>query len=120
MTNQTFTVTDGLKTGILDITAHANVLAGDAAGTDKFYFANDGKTFLAVSGGAAPAAITFTAITNQWGRTETLVVTPTANKFSLIGPFKPHLFNNSSGLVEFDPAAGGQADDDYLVVRMPG
>ncbi len=118
MANQTMTVTEGLKTGILDITAHANKKAGNAAGTDKFYFTNDGLTFLAVSGGAAPAAIAFTAVVNQWGRTEVLSVTPTANKFTIIGPFKPHLFNNSSGQVEFDPAAGGQADDTYLVVRM--
>ena len=119
MTNQIMTVTDGLKTGILDITAHANKKAGTAAGADKFYFANDGATFLAVSGGAAPAAIAFTAVVNQWGRTETLSVTPTAAKYSIIGPFKPHLFNNSSGQVEFDPAASGQADDTYLAVRMP-
>lgn len=118
MANQTMTVTPCLKSGILDITAHANKKAGNAAGTDKFYFANDGLTFLAVAGGAAPAAIAFTAVLNQWGRTETLSVTPTAAKYSLIGPFPPRLFNNSSGQVEFDPAAGGQADDTYLVVSV--
>jgi hypothetical protein len=120
MADQTMTVTDCLKTGILDITAHANKLAGNAAGADKFYFANDGRTFLAVAAGASVKEITFTAVVNQWGRTETLQVTPTASKYSLIGPFKPHLFNNSSGQVEFQPATSGDAGDTYLAVRIPG
>ena len=118
MADQTFVVTAGLKTGILDITAHANVLAGDAAGTDFFIFANDGKTFLAVSAGASVKAITFTPVVNKYNRTESLVVTPTASKYSVIGPFPPHLWNQSNGTVKFKPAIGGHADDDYLVIRM--
>ena len=65
-----------------------------------------------------PQNDTFTPKTNQWGRTETLAVTPGTSVTSIIGPFKPHLFNNSSGQVEFDPAAGGQAGDTYLAVRI--
>jgi len=119
MADQTFVVTDCIKTGILDITAHANVLAGNAAGADFFIFPNDGKTFLAVSAGASVKAITFTAVSNEWGRTEALVVTPTASKFSLIGPFRTNLFNQTDGTVKFKPATSGHADDDYLVVRLP-
>ncbi len=118
MANQTLTVVNTVKTGILDVAGNASAKAGNAAGTDKFYFANDGLTVLVVVGGAAPSAITFTAVANKYGRTETLVVTPGTNKSSVIGPFKPHLFNNSSGQVEFDPAGGGQADDFYLAVRV--
>ena len=118
MTDQTMTVTDGLKTGILDITDDANVKAGNAAGADYFYFANDGKTFLAVSAGASVKQITFTPVINKWGRTETLQVTPTASKFSIIGPFKPHLFNQTDGTVKFQPATSGHEDDKYLAVRM--
>ena len=119
MTEQTFTITDLVKEGILDITVNANVLVGTAAGTDFFIFPNDGNTFLAVSAGASVKVITFTAITNQWGRTETLTFSPTASKFSLAGPFPPHLFNQSDGTVKFKPATGGHADDDYLVIRLP-
>jgi len=118
MANQTMTVVNAVKTGILDVAGNASAKAGNAASTDKFYFANDGQTVLAVVGGAGPSAITFTAVSNKFGRTESLVVTPGTNKTSIIGPFKPHLFNNSSGQVEFDPAAGGQADDYYLAVRV--
>ena len=119
MADQTFVVTDLVKAGILDITNNANVLAGSAAGSDFFIFPNDGNTFLAVSAGASVKVITFTAITNQWGRTETLTFSPTASKFSLAGPFPPDLFNQSDGTVKFKPATSGHADDDYLVVRIP-
>ena len=118
MANQILTVVNAVKTGILDVAGNAAAKAGNAAGTDKFYFANDGQTVLVVIGGAAPAAITFTPIVNKYGRTETLVVTPGTSKTSIIGPFKPHLFNNTGGLVEFDTAGSGQADDTYLAVKV--
>ena len=119
MADQTMTVVESSKTGILDVQGNAAAKAGDAAGSDQFLFANDGKTVLVVVGGAGPAAITFTPTVNQWGRTESLVVTPGTSVTSIIGPFKPHLFNNSSGQVEFDPAGGGVATDTYLAVRIP-
>ena len=118
MADQTMTVVASSKTGILDVEGNASAKAGNAAGTDQFLFSNDGSTVLVVVGSATPAAITFTAITNQWGRTESLVVTPGTSVTSIIGPFPPRLFNNSSGQVEFDPAAGGIAGDTYLAVRI--
>lgn len=118
MADQVMAVVNAVKTGILDVAGNGSAKAGTAAGADQFLFANDGQTVLVVVGGAAPAAITFTAVANKYGRTETLVVTPGTSKTSIIGPFKPHLFNNSSGQVEFDPAGGGQADDFYLAVRV--
>lgn len=118
MADQVMTVVNAVKAGILDVAGNAAAKVGTAAGGDQFLFPNDGQTVLAVVGGAAPSAITFTAVVNQYGRTETLVMTPGTNKTSIIGPFKPHLFNNSSGQVEFDPAGGGQADDYYLAIRV--
>ena len=118
MADQTLTVVNAVKTGILDVAGNAAAKAGTAAGADQFLFANDGQTVLMVVGGAGPSAITFTPVLNKFGRTESLVVTPGTNKTSVIGPFKPHLFNNSSGQVEFDPAGGGAADDYYLAVRV--
>lgn len=118
MADQTLTVTDALKTGILDVTAHANKVLGNAAGADHFYFANDGKTILVCVVGASAKQITFTAVTNEWGRTETLQVTPTSSKTSVIGPFKPHLFNQTDGTVKFQPAASGLATDIYLALRI--
>jgi len=118
MADQTLTVVNAVKTGILDVAGNASAKAGNAAGNDQFLMPNDGQTVLVVVGGAAPSAITFTPVANKYGRTETLVVTPGTSKTSVIGPFKPHLFNNSSGQVEFDPAGGGSADDFYLAVRI--
>lgn len=119
MTDQTFEVTDIVKGGILDITAHANVKLGNSAGADFFIFPNDGNTFLAVSAGASVKVITYTAVLNEWGRTESTTFSPTASKFSLAGPFPPHLFNQSDGTVKFKPATSGHVDDQYLVVRIP-
>ena len=119
MADQIMTVTDGSKNGVLDITNHANELLGTAAAGDQFLIPNDGRTVLVVvCTAAASSAITFTAITNQWGRTETLVVTPTISNTSVIGPFPPHLWNNVAGQVEFDPAGGGTATDHYLALRV--
>ena len=118
MADQTLTVTEAVKTGILDIDSHANVKAGNAAGADYFYFANDGRTVLVCVVGAAAKAITFTPVLNRYGRTETLVVTPTSSATSVIGPLKPHLFNQTNGVVEFQPAAGGLATDFYLALRI--
>ena len=118
MAVQTFTVVNGSKNGVLDISNHASELAGNAAGADFFYIPNDGKTVLVCVCGAAAKQLTFTAITNQWGRTEALTPTPTSSGTSVIGPFKPHLFNDSSGNVAFKPAAGGLATDHYLALRV--
>ena len=117
MADQTFVVTDALKTGILDVTVHANKLLGDAAGAEFFIMPNDGKTVLVCVVGAAAKALTFTAVSNKYGRTETLIVTPTASKTSVIGPFKPHLFN-TDGAVKFKPAANGLNTDIYLALRV--
>ena len=119
MADQTMTVVASSKTGILDVEGNASAKAGNAAGADQFLFANDGKTVLVVVGGGTPADIVFTPVTKQWGRTESLSVTPGTSVTSIIGPFPPRLWNNSSGQVEFDPTGGGQAGDTYLAVRVP-
>ena len=118
MADQTFTVTEGIKAGLLDMALHANVLAGNAAGTDYFRIPNDGKVVLVVVGGAGAKQLTFTAVTDKFGRTETLTPTPTASKTSVIGPFNPDLWNQADGAVIFKPAAGGLVTDKYLVVRV--
>ena len=118
MTVQTFTVVDAVKAGVLDISNHTDKKLGNAAGTDYFKIPNDGKTVLVCICGASAKLLTFTAIANQWGRTETLTPTPTSSGESIIGPFKPHLFNNTDGKVWFKPASGGQGTDIYLAVRV--
>lgn len=117
MADKTLVATQCLKTGILDVTAHANALAGNAAGTDNFFMPNDGRTVLVVVGGAGPKVITFTAVNDKYGRTETLTVTPTTSKTSVIGPFMPELWN-TSGILTFKPADGGAATDTYLALRV--
>ncbi len=118
MADQTLTVTEGIKAGILDVTAHANVKLGNSAGTDYFYMPNDGKTVLVCVVGALAKQITFTPVTDKFGRTETLAVTPTASKTSVIGPFLPELWNQATGCIKFQPAAGGLATDYYLALRV--
>ena len=117
MADQVMVVANAIKTGILDATA-APALAGTAAAGDQFLMPNDGKTVLVCVCAAAPAAIAFTPVANQWGRTETLSVTPGTNKTSIIGPFPPHLWNNTDGQLEFDPAGNGVATDYYLALRV--
>lgn len=118
MADQTMTVVDLTKAGVADISAHANAKAGNSAGTDYFYFPNDGKTILVAAVGASPKQITFTAVNDRFGRTETLAPTPTASKTSIYGPFNPELWNNTSGMVKFQAAAGGLVTDIYIACRV--
>lgn len=118
MADQTMVLTEGIKAGILDVTVHANAKLGNSAATDYFYMPNDGKVVLVCVVGAAAKAITFTPVLDKFGRTETLVVTPTASKTSVIGPFLPELWNQVNGCVKFQPAAGGLVTDIYLAVRV--
>ena len=118
MADQTMVVTPCVKAGILDVTAHANKLAGNAAGTDWWYMPNDGRTILVVVAGASVKTISVTAVADKYGRTETLTLSPTASKTSLFGPFLPDIWNNSSGNLAFKPATGGDAGDTYLAVRV--
>ena len=119
MADITMTVTQAIKAGILDVTAHANAKVGNAAGTDYFYFPNDGKTVLVVVGGAGAKAITFYPIGDKFGRTESLTVSVTASKTSVIGPFLPDIWNQGgNGFIKFQPAAGGLITDYYLALRV--
>lgn len=126
MTDKVFDITEAVKAGILDVGGHANVLEGNAAGTDFFVMPNDGKTVLVCVCGATPKAITFTAVPDKYGRTETLIVSPGDSKTSIIGPFMPELWNTSvtiativyHGVLKFKPADGGLVTDLYLAVRV--
>lgn len=118
MTDKVFDITEAVKAGILDVGGHANVLEGNAAGTDFFVMPNDGKTVLVCVCGESPKVITFTAVPDKYGRTETLTVTPGTSKTSVIGPFMPELWNDSSGCLKFKPADGGLVTDLYLAVRV--
>jgi len=118
MADQTMTVHNAVKAGDADISVVAEAKLGNAASTDYFYFPNDGKTVLVAVCGAAPKQITFTPVLDRFGRTETLAPTPTASKTAVYGPFNPELWNNALGMVKFQPAAGGQATDIYIAVRV--
>ena len=119
MADQTLTVTQAVKTGVLNVNGHANMKASNAAAADYFYFANDGKVVLVVVCTAASSkALTFTPVLNKYGRTETLAVTPTISATSVIGPFPPHLFNQADGRVKFQPATSGSATDLLLALRV--
>ena len=118
MADQTFTVVNGSKNGVLDIANHASKILGNAAGANYFILPNDGKTVLVCVCGAAAKQLTFDVTTNQYGRTEALTPTPTSSGTSVIGPFLPHLFNNAAGQAKFKPAAGGLATDIYVALRV--
>jgi len=114
----TMVVTEAIKAGLLDVEGHANTVEGDDAVTDNFFMPNDGKTVLVAVCGAAPKLITFTAVADRYGRTETLTVQPTADKTTVTGPFLPELWNNAAHQIVFKPAAGGLSTDLYLAVRV--
>lgn len=118
MADITFTVVNGSKNGVLDISNHASKRLGNVAGADYFIIPNDGKTVLVCVCGAAARQLTFDVTTNKWGRTETLTPTPTSNGQSIFGPWSPQLFGNAAGQVKFKPAGSGQATDIYLAVRV--
>ena len=111
MADQTMTIVDGVKAGVLACEDHASKLAGNAAGADDFIMANDGRTVLVVVAGAAVKTISVTPINDKYGRTETLTLSPTASKTNIFGPFLPELWNNSSGQLIFAADAGGDAGD---------
>ena len=116
MADVIFTVSELTRvTGIVDVGADANVVAGDD-GT-PFYIPNDGQTLLACEGGTG-ATITFTSKVDEFGRdaaSKTFVVG--AGKFALVGPFEPALWNDGDGYVEFTLSANN-ADDFFVAVRL--
>lgn len=116
MADQTMTVTQAVKAGLLDLQGHANVLAGNAAGGDYFYMPNDGKTVLFVDG-VTGDTFTFSAVTNKYGRSETLAPVVAAGDLAILGPFMPELWNQSNGSIKFKPTAGN-AGDLLLAVRV--
>lgn len=116
MADQTFTVVKCTKAGILDVSVHASKKLGNSASTDFFKMPNDGHTVLVMAVGASAKLITVTAVTDKYGRTETLTIQPVDSKTSMAGPFLPELWNDSDGNLKFKPAAGGLATDIYLAV----
>lgn len=118
MADQIMSVHNAVKAGDADLSAVTEKVLGNAASTDYFYFPNDGKTVLVAIVGASPKQITFTAVADRYGRTETLAPTPTASKTAVYGPFLPELWNDANGRVKFQAAAGGLATDIYIAVRV--
>jgi len=116
MARETLTVQNAVKAGIADLIAVAT--AGDA--TDSGMggsFLNDGRTVLICQiAGGSTETITFTAVTNQWGRTETLAPTVADGKIGIIGPFAPRLWNQSDGKIYF-ALTQKDASDYFVAVR---
>ena len=110
----TMTVTQVDKDGILDVESDANAVAGDD-GT-SFKFPNDGRTVLVVVSGTGDT-LTFAAVTDKYGRTETLATVVAAAKTAVLGPFLPELWNDGEGYVSFTPTAGN-SDDTILAMRV--
>jgi len=71
MADQLMTVVQAVKAGVLDVAGNGSAEAGNAAGSDYFYFPNDGHTLLVVESGTGDT-VTFTAVNDPYGRTETL------------------------------------------------
>ncbi len=115
LTPQTFA-----KSGIADLIAAAT--AGNALDVGQgFAFPNDGKTVLIcniASGSAQNETVTFTAVTDEDGRTETLAPTITKGKIAIYGPFPPSLWNDGSGYVNA-ALTYKQSGDYYTAVKMP-
>ena len=104
-------------TGIPKIETDTNVVDGND-GT-PYYFPNDGMTLLAFQALAgAGTTITFTGYADEYGRVATsFTFAVVAGDTGLVGPFDPHLWNDSDGRVKFT-LGGASADDHFLAVRL--
>jgi len=118
MADQTMTVVAMPLTGILDVAAHASAKAGNAAGSDYFYYPNDGKTIL-LCAATTGDTFTFTAVACEHGRTETKAIAVAAGKFAVVAGFlDPQLWNQTvNNMVKFKPTTG-HADDMLLAVKF--
>ena len=116
MADTTFTVTESVKAGIVNIAAHANKVAGNIIGTDLGKIPNDGNVVLLVDG-VTGDTFTFVPVLDKFGRTETLAPVVAAGKFAVLGPFLPDIWNQSDGAVHFNPTAGN-AGDVLLALRV--
>ena len=102
-------------TGDVD-TTNAPAVAGND-GT-PFFFPNDGQTLLICVGGAAGCTITFVGKNDEFGRAAaSLTFVVGIGKTAIVGPFSPHLWNNTDGEVEFTLSANN-ADDYFEAVRI--
>lgn len=116
MADYIFTITEGVKAGIVSITAHANKVAGNTLGTtDYARIPNDGKVVLLMDS-VTGDTLTFSAVPCSHGRTETLTPIAAAGKFVCFGPFSPDEWNQSDGCVIFKLTAGN-ANDIFLALR---
>ncbi len=116
MADQTMVVLEGLKSGPVDLWAAAEVQNGNDAGGDSWFIPNDGKTIL-IFNGVAGDTITFTAVTDEYGRTETLAPVVAMGGVGVFGPFLPELWNNSDSQVQFDLTAEN-AGDQLIAMRI--
>lgn len=115
------TLTDPVSSAGLMNTAPQNVAAGAGNGVK---FANNGKTvLLVVNKGAAGSLTCLTGATVKGLAIAdlaaiTLPASGTNDGASIIGPFDPTLYNDSSGLctVELTTGAGGA---DFWAVSLP-
>jgi len=102
-------------TGIVDVENDTNIVNG-ASGT-PYYFPNDGMTLLAIVA-AVGATVTFTGYVDEYNRAATsFTFIVGAGNTGLVGPFDPHLWNDSNGRVKFTISAAN-ATDYYLAVKL--
>ena len=118
MAREELTVQNAVKAGMLDLisVATAGNLTDSGSGGS---FLNDGRTVLVceIDAAGAQETITFTAITNQWGRTETLAPAVNVDKIAIIGPFAPRLWNQADGKIYFG-LTNKDTDDRFVAVRI--
>ena len=101
-------------TGDVDVT---NAPAVDGADGTPFFFPNDGAILLVCVGGTG-CTITFVGKNDEFGRAAAdLTFVVGAGKTAIVGPFSPHLFNNTDGEVEFTLSANN-ANDYFEAVRI--
>jgi len=117
MAREELTVQNAVKAGIADLITVAT--AGDATDSGSGgSFVNDGKTVLICKiAGGNTETVTFTAINDPYGRTETLAPTVADGKIGVIGPFMPELWNQTTGKIHF-ALTQKDASDNFVAVRV--
>jgi hypothetical protein len=117
MAREELTVKDAVKAGIDDLIDEAT--AGDDTDSGSGgSFANDGKTVLICQiNGGSTETITFTAVNDPYGRTETLAPTVADGKIGVIGPFMPEIWNQTNGKIYF-ALTQKSSSDRFVAVRV--
>ena len=82
-------------------------------------FVNNGKELLLIFNDHDEALpVVVASVADKYGRTGDRTITTTHTKYSVAGPFPPHLWNTSTGVVEVNIADAGVGPGDNVIFAV--